>query len=120
MTLQSFGEELGVCVALQNLCLQELGRVLENLHRGKRARSPRTFLESLHGAWDPGWESNAVFGQLSDRRTGHQTPSKGWRVLSSDSYQQHGPFRHLTSTHASPGILGMGKRVETALGGNCV
>lgn len=68
MTLQSFGEELGVCVALQNLCLQELGRVLENLHRGKRARSPRTFLESLHGAWDPGWESNAVFGQLSERQ----------------------------------------------------
>lgn len=68
MTLQNFGEELGVCVALQNLCLQELGRVLENLHRGKRARSPRTFLESLHGAWDPGWESNAVFGQLSERQ----------------------------------------------------
>lgn len=122
MTLQSCGEGIGnrvwLCTAVSPRTWTSSGKSALR----EKSQASRAFLESLHGAWDPGWESNAMLGQFSERQAG-SAPNcfKGRECTPAAAATGHMVHTKHFDPHASPSdILVMGKRVELDLDGNDV
>lgn len=120
--MQSYGEEWGkgcwLCRAVSPRTWTSSGKSASR----EKSQASRAFLESLHGAWDPGWESNAMFGQLSERQAGSAANCfKGRGCTPAAAVMGNMVhIRHFDQHASSTDILGMRKRIETDPGRNYV